>query len=550
MPTIQAWQHIYSNVEQEQSPHGRGGFQTLFYTTSGLTEAEVQEMEGRLLYFSSTVEPVKRLFFTIGTGKVVVAQIVSIPEPDQYGRKGRYLAHSLVFALADLAHFEADPFRVFRSFSFMTTVAEALRQGDFQTGNLPAVSLDLPAAATAAGDVEAARSWPMPELKKLALLALRVDQQTRERNAITFAGDAAQIESALEAAFLAVPQTMRPACSFDTYFYRCNLVATYFWAIGLPEPPARIKFAQVDGAARQVAGDFPGQPETAYERWIMAAIDAGQLAELPHRRDNAFAVAEWLENRPHDMARLEAASPDLITAVFKVNPSAVYASVQRRVSEHLSAALVDRAARRVSEQTAPNELYRHLRQGFELSTLVEILYDSYNAQNFAEPPRDELKALDQLLKKIDHAMLRLFYAYWSSRRKQFPKELEQLSEADYRRFSELVLRRKLVAPLSLLSPGRGQTFLDIYLPLGRPDLFELTEALIEAGESNSLARLTNEVRKLPEKPLRKLAKLVDKHSDIPGPFRQAIDEAIAALPKQTGIRGLIGAVRRRLPGGD
>jgi hypothetical protein len=548
MPTIQAWQHIYSNVEQEQSPQGRGGFQTLFYTTSGLTEAEVQEMEGRLLYFPSRVEPVKRLFFTIGGGKAVVAQIVSMFEPDQYGRKGRYLAHSLIFAPADLARFEADPFRVFRAFSFITTVAEALKQGEFQTGNLPAVSLDLP--ATAAGDVEAARSWSTAEFKKLGLLALRVDRQTRERDAVTFAGDAAQIENALEAAFLVVPQAMRPGCSFDTYFYRCNLVATYFWAIGLPEPPARIKFAQVDSAARQVAGEIPGQPETAYERWIMAAIDAGQLAELPHRRDNAFAVAEWLENRPYDIARLEAASPELITAVFKVTPNVVYASVQRRVSEHLPEALVDRAARRISEQTAANDLYRHLRQGFELSTLVEVLYDSYDAQNFVEPSRDELKALDQLLKKTDHPMLRLFYAYWSSRRKQFPRELEQLSEADYRRFSEIALRRHLVAPLSLVGPGRGQAFLDIYLPLERPDLLELTEALIEAEETNSLSRLAPEVRKLPDKPLRKLAKLVDKHTDIPRPFRQAVDEAIAALPEQTGFKRLIGAVRRHLPGGD
>ena len=152
MPTIQAWQHIYSNVEQEQSPQGRGGFQTLFYTISGLTEAEVGEMESRLLYFPSQVEPVKRLFFTISTGKGVVAQIVSLPDPDQFGRKGRYLAHSLVFAPEALAQFEADPFRVFRRFTFFTTVAEALARGNFKTGDIPALSLELP--STAAGEVE------------------------------------------------------------------------------------------------------------------------------------------------------------------------------------------------------------------------------------------------------------------------------------------------------------------------------------------------------------------------------------------------------------
>ena len=83
MTTIQAWQHIYSNVEKEQSPQGRGGFQTLF-SSSDLTELEVEEMEGRLLYFASDVEPLKRLFFTTSTGKGVVAQIVFLPTGQQY----------------------------------------------------------------------------------------------------------------------------------------------------------------------------------------------------------------------------------------------------------------------------------------------------------------------------------------------------------------------------------------------------------------------------------------------------------------------------------
>ena len=88
MTTINAWQHIYSNVEKEHSPQGRGGFQTLFYSHHGLTEDEVEEMESYLLYFPSQVEPVKRLFFTISTGKGVVAQIVFLPSPDQFGRGG------------------------------------------------------------------------------------------------------------------------------------------------------------------------------------------------------------------------------------------------------------------------------------------------------------------------------------------------------------------------------------------------------------------------------------------------------------------------------
>ncbi|MBN1993205.1 MAG: hypothetical protein JW953_10915 [Anaerolineae bacterium] len=537
MATIQACQHIYSNVEKERSPQGRGGFQTLFYTHSGLLESEVEEMESRLLYFPSKVEPVKRLFFTTSTGKGVVAQIVFLPNPDEFGRGGRYLAHSLVFASEALLQFETDPFRVFRCFSFLTTVEEALAQGDFKTGDIPAVSLEL--LAGLAGELNAAGSWPAPELKKLALLPLRAKQHARERETITFTGQPEQIELALEAAFLAVPVSLRPYCTFDTYFYRCNLVATYFWAVGLPEPPVSIKFVQVDSQARQVHGQIVGQPETAYQRWVVQAIDAGQLAELARYRESAFALAEWLDGRTYTLSLLAAAPNELIKAVFKANAQVVQESLRRQVRQDLPPELVNRAAERIWEQATELELYRQLRQGFELAQLLEILYESYAAQEFAEPPRPEIKALAQLLQHTHHGLLNLFLIYWSSPRKQLPKALERADEADYRRFGEIALNLKLLKPLHLLAPGRGNVFLDLYLASGENDWVDLVEALLENGEAACLSRLTNRVGQLPAKDLKKLAGLIDNYPDPPELFRRAVEQTLIALPRQKGIKGML-----------
>ena len=134
---VSAWQHIYASVEREQSPHDREGFQTLFHSQSGLTEAEVREMEARLVYFSSDVEAIKHLFFTLSTGKIMVTQIVHLSEPDRMGRKGRYLAHNLVFEPRVLYQIESDPFLVFRQFPFIATVAGALEKGNVRTGDIP-----------------------------------------------------------------------------------------------------------------------------------------------------------------------------------------------------------------------------------------------------------------------------------------------------------------------------------------------------------------------------------------------------------------------------
>ncbi len=537
MTTINAWQHLYSNVEKERSPQGRGGFQTLFYSHNGLNEDEVEEMESYLLYFSSEVEPMKRLFFTTSTGKGVVAQITFLPHPDQFGRGGRYLAHSLIFAPDDLPRFEADPFRVFRTFSFVTTVDEALAWGNFKTGDIPAESLELPDAL--AGDLKAARQWPAAEFKKLSLLALRAKQQAENRETITLVGQPEQIEPALEASFLAVPAANRLRCTFDTYFYRCNLVATYFWAIGLPEAPVSIKFAQIDGKTRQVQGQFTEQPETAYERWVFQAIENDNLDQIARFRDSAHALGEWLEGKSYDLDLLTAANNDLITAMFQINPQAVQKSLRSQIRKRLPSNLVDRAAGQVYRDTPALNLFRQLRQGFEVRPLLDILYQSYAAENFKEPPRQEVKALETLLETMNHPLLRLFMAYWDSPRKKLPAALERAAEADYRQFCNLALNLELVKPLQLLVPGRGETFLELYLPSNNADVVALSEALVEAGETACLPRLNERAHNLSGRALKKLARLAEEHPDIPASFGKTVEQTMAAQPQKKGLRGLL-----------
>ncbi len=537
MTTIQAWQHIFSNVEKEQSPRKRGGFQTLFHSVE-LTNAEVEETEARFLYFASkTDQPLKRLFFTIASGKGVVGQIVFLPAPDQFGRGGRYFAHGLVFAPDALAEFQADPFRVFRTFNFITTVDEALAQGDFQSGHIKSVSLDLP--NTLAGEVKAARNWSTPELKQLTLLALRVEKQTQERNAITFTGPAQQIEAALEAAFLAVPVSMRPQCSFDTYFYHCNLVSTYFWAIGLPKPSVTIKFAQVNSQTRQAEGDVPTQLDTAYERWVMQSIDVGKLSDIARQRDYAFALGEWLDERSYTLALLDQASPDLINNLFKASPQSVQNAVRRGVAQKLPEETVDRAAAYIYRHTSEQALYKQLRQGFELPHLVQILYDSYVANSFDTPARSEVKALQKLLEQSDHNMLRLFVAYWASLRKELPKALKVADKADYQQFVSTVLKLELIKPFKLLLPERVDDFLDVYLAYDYKNLPDLAETLMKNEHFEQLIRLNDHVGPLSRKNLNKLARLIAEFDQTPKTFQTSVDKAINALPPDEGLIGKI-----------
>jgi len=553
MAQIEAWQHIYTNVEKEQSPRQRGGFQTLFYTQSALTEAEVEEMEGRLLYFPSETVSVKRVFFVTSTGKAVVGQIVSLPEPDRFGRKGRYLAHSLVFAPEAFARLGANPFRVFANFSFITTVAQALEQGDFQTGDIPAVAVPVEAAKA---EKDFSPSWQVDELKKLALLALRADRLASERSTVAFVGEPEQVESACAAALLAVPAALLPRCTFDTYFYGCNPAHLYYWAVGLPQPPAHPRFVVVDARARQVTGDSAGDsssPETSYERWVVQMMRTGRdgdsaLQQIARHKDNAFALCEWLDGRdragdaPAKPSLVDAAPSEVVNSVFEVNSQQVRERLRGALGQQLPPALVSRVFEPVYRQSSPPELLRRLRSGFERSSLLELLHQIYAAQGFRAPEREEVKALGALLEQADPRDLRLLYACWANQREPLRRLLQDLSEDEYRQFAQTALRAGIVEPLTLLIPGRGEAFLDLYLPsrIARADdLVALVEALLTAGETTLISRLVPYVSQQSAKALRALEKIAPTRPDIPEDFRCAVAEAATGLPRKQGLKGLI-----------
>jgi DnaJ-domain-containing protein 1 len=532
---VQAWQHIYTSVERDQSPHAREGFQTLFYSESGLTEAEVREMEARLVYFPSDIAAIKRLCSTISTGKIMVAQIVHLAEPDRLGRKGRYLAHNLVFEPEAFERIESDPFLVFRQFPFIITVAKALEAGDLQTGDIPPVSFDVTLEPTRG--IEAAEAWPVQDFGALALLALRADRLADDRLSVAFVGEPAEVESALEVALFAVPTPLRPRCGFDTYFHDCNPVSTYYWALGLLESPGNRRLVRVDAQSQRLDGDAVSQPETAYERWAVACIEEHGLEALGRHRDHAFALCEWLEGRNYTDSLIEAAPVEVVDSVFRVNRELVQALLRTKLQEALPDVLVHRAFQHLGSQTT--ELLGQLRRRFRLSELMEALYRAYESQEFRVPQPEEVQAIDWLLWRDDHAFLRLLHICWTDQRDALYRELQILSDDQYRRFIQTALRFGFVETWALPVPGRGNAFLDVYLDTGSSaevGLAALVRALLRVGESSCLERLVPRVQSQPEPELRVLARIVAKRPGIPKPFRHAVGDAVAALPpRRTGL---------------
>jgi hypothetical protein len=534
---VQAWQHIYTSVERDQSPHEREGFQTLFYSASGLTEAEVREMEARLVYFPSDVEAVKRLCSTISTGKVMVAQIVLLAEPDRLGRKGRYLAHNLVFEPEAFERIGSDPFVVFRQFPFITTVAQALEKGDLQSGDIPSVSFEVALKPT--HSIEAAETWPVRDYGNLALLALRADRLTGDRLSVAFIGEPAEVESALEVALFPVPTHLRPCCGFDTYFHDCNPVSTYYWGLGLLEIPSNRRLVRVDARSRRLDGDIASQPETAYERWVLACVEERRLEILGRYRDHAFALCEWLEGRSGSDSLIDAAPLEVVDSVFQANRELVQMLLRTKLEEALPIILAQRAFQYLASRTT--ELLGQLRRRFRLPELMEALYRAYESHEFRPPQPEEVQAIDWLLRRDDHPFLRLLHICWTDRRDDLQRELRLLSDDEYQRFVQTALRFGLLQAWTLPVSGRGDAFLDVYLDSTgsvKTGLTALVRALLRVGEASCLERLAPSVQVQSEPELRALAKVIVKCPGIPELFRQTVGDAVAGLsPRRTGLLG-------------
>jgi hypothetical protein len=556
MSSIKTAQHIYTNVEKKQSPHNRGGFQTLFHTHADLTRNEVSDMEPYLLYFPSESETVKKVFFTTETRKIVFGQIVPITAKDSAGRGGRYLAHSFIFTSEDFARLRLNPVQIFRHLPFVTDIPEALTRGDFETGNVPTVTLDFPEESCQAP--ETVRHWSVAEYKKLTRLALNAGRMAREKTAVAFTGNNAEIENALEAAFYAMPLTQRTNCSFDTYFYRCNLVATYYWGIGL-ERAVNPNLMIADAKARKVSKMLSVTDRGAYEYWVIAMIDADNRAHIGKHKETAFAVSEFLHSRPADNALLDTAPAEIVQDVFQAAQVHVREYLELALNKQLPALLTRRIFDSIYNRYDAPVLLDRLRHGFDQTLLKDTLFNLYAKQNGEKPETPESEALKQFILQNDHQNLRLLLAFWSGPEK-LQRELKLLDQETYTRFVRQAMRFKMpgrlallkrgdvgealkagaVTPLTMLVPGLCKPFVELYLGTYTVycDWEELVKTFSEIGEAHCLSLLAPYIRELKAKEIRALKKIVLKNPEFPELFCQAVLEATEALPEEKGLRGV------------
>lgn len=535
---ITAAQLLYTNVEKDRSPRKLSGFQTLFYSQSRLSEAEVDAIEPRLFYAPGTGNPPKSLFFPLGPDRLVLARIVPLPDTDAFGRKGRYLAHALVFDRRDWIAEGLDPIALLQGLPFLTTVEQALAAGDRASGDIPPLTLT-PAATSAPP-----RPWPVAALQHLTLHALRAEAMVGERQALALIGPPAEVEQVLAEVLMAVPAALRPACSFDSFFHEGNLVATPFWAVGLPEAPPPGRFIRVDVARRAFLDhDAPPLPCTAFENWAVARLQDPEPG-IEHERETAYSLCRWLEGTLSITALPEDVPERVLGAVFRAAPAQAERRVHERLTHTLPAVLADIVWADVQPHRTDRERYAELRQGFAPPVLAEWLWTRLTRPGAKPPPSTVQRALTEWLQNHPHQPLALLSLIWNGQWPALQAELARLEPAAYEALLPLLLRVGGAPPLRLLLPERGEPFVRGWLaerfaaPLSLPDL---VGALLEQQEAAALTPLAPLLKELRPRELRALEQLIAPHAaDIPPEFAQTLS---AAREEQTTSGVLVGLKR-------
>ncbi len=470
-------QHIFTNVPKEQSPQGKRGYQTLLYSRADLSRDDVLLLEERALYYGGESEPVKYQFWMLPGGRAVVSRTLPLPEPDEFGRKGRYFAHNLVVHPADFQTLGFYPLLLLREQHFMRRPEEALAQGDARTGDLAPRRIEVNEQWMDAA-LQLAGRWGSSEITRLASLGWNAQGLRAQRRAVALLGDSAEQLRALTVAFLLSPPDLRPQLTFDTYTNGCDWSRKgFFWAWGGMEDP-RISTIQVDCASLKVIGDAPEVSERPFARWVAQDAIPKRLRNYKDEHLQVLLLETVLQGKH---ARVDSASDTLGSLFCTINQQAVLHWLVGQYPPELTEEFRRKLATRMGVHLW--EYFKWAAPGLDASQLADSIYDLLTSGAAGELGKGDYKPLSRLAAEAGDSRLGCVLLFYSGDRRTFETALGELSPADYREVAEQMWAKQQASALDLFLLQRLPEWSRIPgLRLGPGDLEEALKRIKKAKE--------------------------------------------------------------------
>jgi len=467
MSSIFAGQHIYGNVEKEDSPSNIGGFQTLFYSNDLISEAEIDEIERCLGYYPSEDNPEKLVFFKMGE-KFVTTRIIPLEDVDKFGRRGAYIAHSFVFSKNDFERLNNNPFVIFDLFQdkFVKTLPQALAKG--KKGDLDIASEEflLVSDLIRKFDIEIINSikgWKKEDIRKFVSLAFNELKLKNESLSFIISGTQAEIRKTLKGIFSLIPDKTRSSCSFDTYFLGCNPVTTKYWTYCYPKAPHHSPQLILANADTLTVSNINIDSNSPYENWIFSGKYPDDISEKHVFQNAAFELDRYLTNNESNEEKiLEFIDSSNLEIFLELNQSLFQEKLHHYFKEHLPEHLAKYVWEAVAnEYKSKSNAFRlqKMMKGFDTDEISTHLFNKL--KEVKTPKNQEIKELKVFLETNKHKLLKIIYLTWSENFEALPKILKTLSDEEYQIALELLLEK--VEMNTLIVDSKISQFTDFYI---------------------------------------------------------------------------------------
>jgi hypothetical protein len=474
---LTAAQHIFSSVPRAQSPSRRSGYQTLFYTHSGLTEADVQAIEDRALYNASDSSPVKWQCFQLPSKQMAISRIAPVDELDEFGRAGNYMAHSLVLTEEQWDDLDCGAFGVLRlrSAPFYRNLAEALARGNSHTGDIDPLVFELPTPwiETALALVP---MWPADQLLLLVKLARRARELIESSQSFAVIGTPDDILDALTVALVFVKPSDRALCSFDSYTHGCKWSRKInFWAQGFAEVREAAMACVVDAARKRVILDNATKARTSpYEQWVEQIVRSGTLDNFLTYQDWAFDLDQLITGAPPALETLHQIPADFISEFAGFSQDLIQQRILTPLPIPLSPGLVRVLMARLG--SSPLDLLQLLYHRHSLSDLLDIVYELASVRQ-AEQLREENAAVFKQLAGV-HNGLSLLGALREHDVQAQQGSLDAMTKAEYRRMIRPLVESGTISSWEAFAPKHRDSWLDLCLNLLEPGAISRIASII------------------------------------------------------------------------
>lgn len=513
-------QHFFSNVPAEQSPQRRRGYQTLFYT-HGLSEAIVHAIEDRAQYSSAQGERVKYQFYPLPQNLFAAARILPLQERDEFGRRGRYLAHTLVLSLRNFRDLGGCPLDLLRQAPFVSTLDEVFQMGQAKNREAPPLKVSLaPEWLSLASS--AAEHWSTAALEQLGRLTWQAEMVLKERQAVALIGTESEQWATLALLFaLAAPAT-RPRLSFDTYAADCAWAPDVtFWLHGAPAA-AQIRNAhRVEANSGRVVTLLSAAADGVFAQWMADRLRQGRvnLAELQRDQEWVSALESALAGTP---LQLNTAIPPRVVMRFAaLNRDTIAQRWLARLPQGLSPNLLQPIVADIHQQ--PEAYLQTLIEGSDAASFQDVVFNIV-ASLQREPPRSDQKILRRWAESTPYPGLTAMLALWERDSKAWITALHALSAEDYQwLIKKLLSWPKLPLPLweTLVHPHELAWIQWVGPALPAEEWKKALPILAQLGD-RALNALAKTMVRISGEPRDVITAWVQKNRELSGPLAAAL----------------------------